>query len=306
MTHQVARTLAPAKVNLALYVGARREDGFHELVTVFQAISLADEVEVRLGPASGDATTRLVVTGPDLGPEHDNLAWRAADALRRVAHVAGSIEIRLTKHIPAGAGLGGGSSDAAAVLRCLAVLVGHDDPGALNAVAAALGSDVPFFLGASPTAAGRGRGERIDRLPPLPERALVVAMPSVHVSTPGAYAALASQREGRPAPRLPEVPTPLSWDAVLGGFGHNDFEDVVAPRHPEIAASLSGLRDAGAEMAMLSGSGAASFGLMPNGRDGRAVAERLSDHHDWPFLPHRTLSSLPPVERVRDRATGGP
>ena len=161
----IARTLAPAKVNLVLRIGGKRADGFHELVTIFQAVSLADEVEVSVKPrpsedsiSGADNGVDLFVDGPDLGPTEQNLAWRAASEFLRQSGHRGTVSIHLKKHIPAGAGLGGGSSDAAAVLRCLATLMDFTDREALHEIAARLGSDVTFFLGASPTAIGRGRG----------------------------------------------------------------------------------------------------------------------------------------------------
>ncbi len=147
------RILAPAKVNLWLRVLRRRPDGFHELDTLFQAVDLCDEVEVSRRPGNG---VRLTVEGAELGPARENLAHRAALAfLDAAGRSAGSdrVEIRLRKRIPAGAGLGGGSSDAAAVLRCVSALWGDPlSPAVLAELGASLGSDVAFFLGRGPLA----------------------------------------------------------------------------------------------------------------------------------------------------------
>lgn len=291
---------APAKVNLLLRVLGRRPDGYHDIETVFQAISLADEVSVTLevGGASTSAESRveLEVTGPDLGPTHENLAHRAATRFLELSGHPGRVRIRLVKRIPAGAGLGGGSSDGAAVLRCLDELIGGVGPDRLRAIAAELGSDVAFFLGSSPLAAGRGRGERLTPLPTLPSVHLIVALPPVHVSTAGAYAALAEARAAQPRPTsrativLEEVAA--SWGGIAARV-ENDFEPVVAERHPEVRRSLEGLRAAGARWALLSGSGAASFGVFDRRSDAVAAARRLEQELGWRFVVASTLAEMP-------------
>ncbi len=292
---------APAKINLFLRVLHRRDDGFRELETLFQTISLADEVRVTVGDfAAAGPSVSLVVDGPDLGPIESNLAHRAASAFRDATGYGDPVEIYLLKRIPAGAGLGGGSSDAAAVLRCLSRLANVQDPDLLGRVASELGSDVPFFLGESPLALGRGRGEVLTSLPALPEGHLVVALPPVHISTVAAYRALAQvQGEGdsHGGPRHFGYDMVGDWDQVLE-LMENDFEPVVAPAHPEIEASLRGLRDAGARAALLAGSGGAAFGLFENEADAGRVARALQQEHDWPFLPVRTC-----VEETRIRAS---
>ena len=299
-----ARTLAPAKVNLALRIGSKRGDGFHELVTIFQAVSLADQVEVEFFP--GDRSVRdvdngveLVVDGPDLGPVEQNLAWRAASEFLRTSGHQGAVSIHLTKLVPAGAGLGGGSSDAAAVLRCLAALTGFDDREALRRMAARLGSDIPFFCGTSPTAIGRGRGERIQAVEALPECRVALALPPVHVATGHAYEALAASRAGAPPASLPEFDGLVSWDELLNGLAINDFEATVAAAHPPVARSLAAMRGAGARLAMLSGSGAASFGLFDESLDAadtdRECAE-MSRSLGWPVVSCTTLTCMPAID----------
>ncbi|MCH1571997.1 MAG: 4-(cytidine 5'-diphospho)-2-C-methyl-D-erythritol kinase [Longimicrobiales bacterium] len=299
-----ARTLAPAKVNLVLRIGAKRGDGFHELITIFQAVSLADEVEVEFHPVDRsvrDAANEvnLVVDGPDLGPVEQNLAWRAASAFLGTSGHRGAVSIHLTKHVPAGAGLGGGSSDAAAVLRCLAALSGFADRDALHQMASRLGSDITFFLGTSPTAIGRGRGERIEAVAALPERRLALALPPVHVATGFAYEALAASRAGAPPVSLPKLDALVSWDELLNGLAVNDFETTVAAANPPVAQSLAALRGAGARLAMLSGSGAASFGLFCDARaaadTGRECAT-LSRSLGWPVISCATLTRMPDVD----------
>ncbi len=289
---------APAKVNLFLRILDKRADGFHELETIFQAVSLSDEVRVTLGQvANPPAGIELHVDGPDLGPAEANLAYRAAEAFLTVAGLSEAVRIDLVKRIPAGAGLGGGSSDAAAVLKCLAVLTGYADADSLRAVAADLGSDVPFFLGASALASGRGRGELLTELPPLPEASLVLALPDVQVATGEAYAALAASRaKGEGAGLGPGARTPAgvhgSWDDVAV-VAHNDFETLVASKHSDIAASLDGLRSRGARFALLSGSGAASFGLFGGADEAGSAATWLEARYGFPFVGVRTLGALP-------------
>jgi 4-diphosphocytidyl-2-C-methyl-D-erythritol kinase len=325
---------APAKVNLRLRVLGRRPDGYHDIETLFQAISLADEVEVRLEGEGGAAGARvapaarraatangrrlsdggeedvdegaaaervtLEVVGAELGPGHENLAHRAAEAFLGVTGRPGRVHVRLVKRIPAGAGLGGGSSDAAAVLRCLDDLSGGVDPETLRAIAEGLGSDVPFFLGPSPLAAGRGRGERLDPLPPLPEAHLVLALPPVQVSTAWAYRALADARAGPSAPSARQpvalVDAASSWAGVTA-HAENDFEPVVAPQHPEVRRSLEGLRGEGARWALLSGSGAASFGVFDTAALATSAAHRLGKVTGWRFVVASTLTEMP-VPRV--------
>lgn len=350
-----AEVEAPAKVNLFLRVLHRRSDGFHELETLFQAVSLADRVVVSVreaggNPGVGDSAEKvprtgrsdgspvrssdgypagrgddgppihLAVEGPDLGPAESNLAYRAARRFLQVAGIDAPVRIELTKRIPAGAGLGGGSSDAAAVLRCLATLTGFQDADALRAIALELGSDVPFFLSTSPLALGRGRGEELGELTALPKASLVLALPDVHVATGAAYGALAGSRggaeaEGRPVGQQADDPTstterlshrarddlpePRSWDDIVES-AVNDFEPVVAPAHAEVEASLRGLRERGARLALLSGSGAASFGLFGSHEQARAAAVWLEGRHPWRFVPVTTRTIMPVPTIIRD------
>ena len=312
MTSRTVSLAAPAKVNLFLRVLDRRADGYHELETLFQSVSLTDEVSVTLNedvpagvtPGSelesgrGSSTIRLQVEGADLGPAASNLAYRAAQRFVEETGLAATIDVTLVKNIPAGAGLGGGSSDAAAVLRCLADLTDVDDPDLLFLIGSELGSDVAFFLAQSPTVLGKGRGEVLRELTPLPQTHLVLALPPVHVSTVDAYGALASARAaltGTPEGNRVLRPEPmldlggLELARALDDLAHNDFESVVAPTHSEIGESIAGLRAAGASPALLSGSGAASFGVFPSEEAAEQAARELEQRLGWPFLPVRTL-----------------
>ena len=303
MTFDRRATDAPAKVNLFLRVLRRRPDGFRDIETVFQTLDLADRVEVDVGSAG--STVTLTVDGPDLGPTEDNLAWRAASLFRERTGIARSVDIRLQKGIPAGAGLGGGSSDAAAVLRCLADVTGFSDRDTLLAIGAELGSDVPFFLFDTPIAVGRGRGEVLTPLTPLPARPVVVALPPVHVSTAGAYAALAESRgAGEEDPHGGSRTLDLqgaTWPDIER-LAENDFEAVVRAGHRDVAASLDGLRRAGADTVLLSGSGAASFGLFATRGEAEAAARRLGDELGWPFRVTATRTEATAVVAVESAA----
>ena len=280
-----ARILAPAKVNLALRVHGRRRDGYHEIDTLFQAIDLCDEVEVEF---AGHRVV-LEVEGADLGPMEENLAYRAAARLLAEAAPGAGARVRLVKRIPHGAGLGGGSSDAAAVLRCLAELIGGVEPARLNALGAALGSDVPFFLGESPLARGRGRGEVLEPLPALPAADLVLVSPPVHVSTAEAYGALSASRgDGVPVADSSDPLRLENWHE-LETVARNDFEPVMAEACPEIKRALVALREAGATVALMTGSGSTCFGLFANAERVRGAVDGLGSGLAWPCHGVRTL-----------------
>src|SRR5581483_2736528 len=177
-----ARVRALAKINLDLRVLGKRPDGYHELRTIFQTISLADTIEIAFTP---QPKTSIELEDPHGIP--DNLVVRAARLVMGAARVHGKVEIRLTKRIPMGAGLGGGSSDAAAVLLALPVLAGRIlSLPTLSDLAAQLGSDVTFFLQGG-TAVGIGRGSEVFPMPDIPARPGVLIAPGVHVSTADAY-----------------------------------------------------------------------------------------------------------------------
>jgi 4-diphosphocytidyl-2-C-methyl-D-erythritol kinase len=291
----------------------RREDGFHELETLFQAIDFADELTVELvgnavelevvgadaglvpkglGPVADD----LRSAADDLGPVAENLAFRAAEAYRLAGGLDSGVHILLAKSIPVGAGLGGGSSDAAAVLRAL----NHLTDGAvavetLLAIGADLGSDVPFFLCGSTLALARGRGEELTTLRPLPSAEVVLVCPPVHVATGRAYAALAERRVSKGLPRrAPLERIPSHWDMV-DEIADNDFEVLVANEYPEVRRALASLRDAGMASVMLSGSGGACFGLATDTSHASSTAKRLREELGWRVLATRTLDESPQI-----------
>ena len=279
---QTRKLRAFAKVNLSLRVLGKRPDGYHEIRTLLQTISLSDSVSVSLEPG-GPAAVALTCDRADLQGER-NLAWRAADLVLRRTGVQARVSVRLRKVIPAGAGLGGGSSDAAAVIRAIAAML-PQRPAAdvLLDAAAELGSDVPFFL-VGGSAIGTGRGTELEPLPDLPTAALVIARPDVEVSTAWAYAALAAGPLALTRSQNVAKMQGIDWDSdslsggPLEGLGEsmvNDFESVVFQRYPAIADLKRRLRASGARHALMSGSGSAVFGVFKSYQAANSVAETL-------------------------------
>lgn len=269
-------TLAcPAKVNLSLRVHGRRRDGFHEVSTVLQAIDLCDRLTVRrVDP--GDPL-ELDVPGGGAPADDSNLVVAAARAFfEALGRPARGVRFELDKRIPAGSGLGGGSSDAAAALTALRQLWGNPmDARRLRTVAATVGSDVPFFL-VGGTALATGRGEKLQPLEDVDQAPVLVAVPAVEVSTAEIYGAWsgagkAAETAGLPLPPAARRREVSAW--VLG----NDLEPVVRRLHPEVDRLLVLLRDALGETPgpgfQVSGSGGAVFGLGDGTEAEGALAE---------------------------------
>lgn len=262
---------AYAKVNLGLAVLSRRTDGYHEIDTVFQAVSLCDTLRLE-GPRD---RISLQVSGRDVEHGESNLAYRAARVLSDETGCA-ALSIELTKRIPVAAGLGGGSADAAAVLTGGNELLGLELSRAeLEALGLALGSDVPFFIRGG-TARGRGRGEQLEELPPLRDVWFVLSTPGVAVRAADAYRAV------RIGLTESEESTKLSSSAIrnadadaLASALANDLEAGVASAYPEVAAAKRALVDAGAAGVVMSGSGPTVVGLAQSEEAARAIASRL-------------------------------
>ncbi len=275
---------ACAKVNLRLDILGRRADGYHDLRTIFQSISLHDtlflertrdrQIDLRV---LGDAALAQEVS-------QDNLVYRALELLRRELRWASGIRAVLTKRIPAGRGLGGGSSDAASALRGGLQLSGQRlETARLLEIASQLGADVPFFLFGG-RALGIGRGDEIYPLPDVsPQAVLVVSPGDVAVPTREAYGWLAARRGGRgdgserrltkpaSAPKLMQF-CALCW-SPQGGLLSNDFEGVVFPRYPRLARIKRELLQQGAAEAALAGSGSAVFGIFRDPARARRAAQ---------------------------------
>lgn len=266
---------AYAKVNLGLAVGKAREDGFHEIETVFQSVSLADTVEIERADQAGPGVT-LRVSGLPAPPGQDNLAFAAAEAARDELG-APPVAVGLHKRIPIAAGLGGGSADAAAVLKGVDALFDLRTPlEHLKDMAARLGSDVPFMLQGG-TAHGTGRGELTEGLPPLSGVWFVLATPDFGVSAAEAYR---TARIGLTGPRsfirvncsaIREGDIP----ALIEGL-RNDLEAGVVLARPEVAVVKHALLEAGASAAVMSGSGPTVLGVVRGEEEGRSTASRLA------------------------------
>ncbi|HUF13606.1 MAG TPA: 4-(cytidine 5'-diphospho)-2-C-methyl-D-erythritol kinase [Longimicrobiales bacterium] len=287
--HGVVVEKAPAKINLHLRIVSRLADGYHELRTIFQALELHDRLEAVIA----DETSVQVEGDAQTGPVEDNLVLRAVRAFRDTVPDAPHARLRLVKRIPAGAGLGGGSSDAAAALRAINTLAGSPLPLArLRTIGGSLGSDVPFFLCGSPRAYGEGRGERLAPLAASPSAHVLLVDPGFPVATRDAFAwwdarhaqgpvgrgiaGMADGARGTGAAGGERAP-PLGASedfASLAGWARNDFEDVVFERHPELRAIERALHGAGAILAMLSGSGSCVYGIF----DDPARAEAAERH----------------------------
>lgn len=289
MSGRAARVVAHAKINLILRVLARERSGFHTIETVFARLALGDVVSVRV-PASGRS---LECAGADTGPVERNLAYRAALAFADATGWPTGFAIEIEKRVPVGGGLGGGSADAGAVLRALSVLSPrpvHEDE--LLRIASSLGSDVPFLTTNASLALAWGRGERMLALPTLPEREVALVNPGFAVSTADAYSWLAAERDGHaPAPRLLSLADFASWDAIAP-LAENDFEPPVSRRHPEVAGTLDALRDSGAAIARMSGSGSTLYGVFAS----PPAPASLSRTIPGSVLLTHTISAISPVE----------
>jgi 4-diphosphocytidyl-2-C-methyl-D-erythritol kinase len=269
-----AIALACAKVNLVLDLLGPRDDGYTEIATIFQTVGLADEIEVSLGPAAGGVS--LEVDGDEPCPETQNLAHMAAVAHRSLSGSGEAVRVRLKKRIPAGAGLGGGSSDAAAVLRCLERIA---RPGlgaaAVLDIARRLGADVPYFLSGG-LALGTGRGDRIELLDELPRRWVVLARSGGPLSTARVYAA--SRRALTPRTDPLNI---LRFQSQLGEDRGgplplaNGLQAAALSLRPELEHLLDRLTESGGQ-ALLSGSGSAVFGLFVGEGAAREAAARVT------------------------------
>jgi len=262
---------AHAKINLTLEVLGLRSDGFHEIRSVMQMISLCDTLTFEK-----DASGMLTLTGgtDDAPPAENNLVLRAARALQATMKTRRGARIHLEKRIPVGAGLGGGSSDAAATLKALNALWGaHRSEMQLTEIAASLGSDIPFFLSKG-SALVTGRGERITPAGPLPELQLVVAKPAESLPTPKVYAEW--DRRVVPHDGVNHSARLLSDPANAGSLLWNDLHGPAVILCPEIARILDHLKTLGIAKAMVSGSGSAVFGVCESGEQAMEVAESLT------------------------------
>jgi 4-diphosphocytidyl-2-C-methyl-D-erythritol kinase len=274
------RIPAFAKINLCLDILGKRADGYHELRTIFQTVSLHDELRLRASAKKGIALSVHDNAVLSQEPIQKNLVYRAVDALRRELKIRSGVEIELRKTIPAGRGLGGGSSDAAAALIGYLRLTKRKLPQSrLLEIASSLGADVPFFL-LGGRALGVSRGDEIYPLPDVPKLSVLIVSPrDVHVPTPDAYKWLKAHpltlTKSAADPKLWKF-CALCWSTQGSGLS-NDFESPVFRRHPRLAQIKRALLQRGAAEASLAGSGSAVFGVFPSPVQARRAAVGFPD-----------------------------
>lgn len=303
VSHPQVTVRAQGKLNLRLRVLARETSGYHSIETILHRIELSDDVHIVLQPPG----TRAVRCSVDVGPMPQNLAYRAAVAFCEAARWTTGFDIAITKRIPAGGGLGGGSADAAATLRGLNALAPHPlSPSELLHVAVQLGADVPFLTSDAVMALAWGRGERLLSLDPLPQRTVALMTPPFRVATVDAYGWVdAARAEGDVSCEAEEL---HYWQlANWGGIAPwavNDFEPVVMRRFPQGGAILRALRDQGALIAGMTGSGSTLFGIFDPPPDAAALERQTG----VPVVLTRTACGVAGVAEVAGLGTceGGP
>jgi 4-diphosphocytidyl-2-C-methyl-D-erythritol kinase len=267
--------IAPAKINLILRILDRRPDGFHNLWSIMQTVALDDEIEIQLRADRQDIHLRCDAV--QLAADQSNLVYRAATAVLARAQQSIGLDIGLRKRIPMGAGLGGGSSDAAATIIGLNLLLQLEwSPTQMAEVGYSLGSDVPFFLFA-PSSFVAGRGETVRPVVIEGRRWVVLVNPGFGVDTKWAYQELAATRTAvtplSSAHRKLDRQSRVSWTELVAA-AENDFEAPVFSAHEKLREIKQSLQEHGAEIALLSGSGATVFGVFAD--EGRA---RLAEAH---------------------------
>lgn len=282
----------PGKINLFLRVLAREADGFHGLETILCLVSLTDRLTAERREGRG---IELEVTGAELGPAEDNLAVKAARMVLDATGHRFGVRLRLEKRIPVGAGLGGGSSDAAGALRLVNRLAGNAVPRhELLQFAARLGSDVPFFLAGAPLALAWGHGERLFRLPPLPAAPALLVTPPSPIATREAYGWVdaARQEVGRRGAVALDLDALSTWGDI-GRMAGNDFESPVFARVPAVRRAFEALAETRPLVCRMSGSGSTVFAIYRSERDREDAALRLGRKHGT-VTRVETLATPPP------------
>ena len=274
---------AYAKVNLTLDVLGKREDGYHDIKSVMQAISLRDDIEIDIGTG---APWRILCDKENIPTDNSNLAWKAAEAFfKATGNDPDGIEIRITKRIPVEAGLGGGSADAAAVLRALNRH--YDMPLSLPALAelgAQVGSDVPFCVLCG-TAAVEGRGDRIRRMPHMPDCIFVVCKPDFSVSTADLYRKIDEKVIGKRPDHQAMESAFLAGDLEkIVTNVYNVFDPVVTADNPELNYIKSIMNSYGAVGMQMTGSGSAVFGICSNFENAAVICNMLRENYPQIFI----------------------
>lgn len=290
MTDRAVEASAPGKVNLILRVLDRRPDDYHNLWSVMQTVELADTVIVEDG--GGAEGIHVTCEGADLPTGSSNLAYQAAALVLARLGRQPRLRVHIHKRLPVAAGVGGGSSDAAAVIDALAKLF---DTGwsreEMAGIGQEIGSDVPFFF-YGPTALVEGRGEHVSPFRVDGGGWLVLVNPGIAISTEWAYAKLAAARVGRTVPTVPSLTlSHLSWSDVLAE-AHNDFGPVMEQEFPALRELRQLLLERGAQIALLSGSGSTVFGVFSTENAARIAAEGLDRRPGWRVWVTRTQAHV--------------
>jgi 4-diphosphocytidyl-2-C-methyl-D-erythritol kinase len=283
---------ARAKINLFLRVLSRDDEGYHGLETLLCLIDLGDILTAERREGNG---VTIEVVGPAVGPDEANLAVRAATRVLQATGNHFAVHVRLEKRIAVRAGLGGGSSDAAAALHAVNSLAGNVVPRhELLQFAAQLGSDVPFFMTGAPLALAWNRGERMIRLPPLPPSPALLVIPDVPIATPEAFSWIdqsrtSGTRRGAVALDL----AALSQWGDIGRMAGNDFESAVFGRHSQIRAAFEALAATKPLVCRMSGSGSTLFGIYRSARDREDALMMLGRKHGT-LVPVETMATPAP------------
>ena len=269
---------SPCKVNLILNILGKRADGFHELETVMQPVNLGDEMAFE----RADAGLQLTCSNPELPTDSKNLVHRAATAFLAAAKISDGVKIHLQKNLPLAGGIGGGSANAAVTFAALNELFGSPLPrGTLHELAAALGSDVPFFLYDQPALA-TGRGEKVQTLENFPAfkgKAFFLVHPGFGISTPWSYQNLArfpaalNGKKGRAAGLVSKLQAG-DWPAAAGGF-YNSLEAPAFDKFPVLELYQRFLSENGALVSLMSGSGSTTFAITENPAAADALGEKF-------------------------------
>ena len=266
--------VAPAKINLRLEIIGRRKDGFHEIRSIMCAVGLYDTLSLSKTPAG----ITLTSSNSDLPLDNRNLAFKAASVLMQTANLSAGVRIRLGKHIPIAAGLGGGSSDAAATMRGINALYGLNYASAeLRELGAKIGADVPFFFSQGPAFA-TGIGEKLSPCKLFPPFWVLLVTPAMPVSTAWAYSQFTSEMQDNVFTFSEKIDLLKMGKEIL----YNDLERVVIFHFPEIAKIKKILEDNGAWGALMSGSGPTVFGIFFEKEEARRTESRLVKNYHAP------------------------
>jgi len=269
----------PAKINLFLKILGKRPDGYHDIYSLVQAVDLYDTLTI----SEINKGTELIGATADVPLDSSNIIWKATELLRRQTGFTQGIQVNLTKRIPVGAGLGGGSSDAAATLKGVTQLLDLNlSRQQLQQLGATLGSDVPFFFSTG-SALISGRGEMVEEVKIASDYAVLLVVPDFAISTAEAYSKVKiALTTSSTKPTFDWEKTNAELLPLLDQMG-NDFEGLVTDGHPAVASCMQFLREAGARVVALSGSGSAFFGLFDRAPDPSLVT-MISGRFGWQVL----------------------